>query len=599
MKVRFDAVAMYATIGEMERRLRGGKIRRIQQLASHLYLFTVFRPRGLHPEDSPPLGWGTRPLSAGSFEGPEVRFIVSLAAGSARIHLAERAYGTAETPTSFCMLLRKHVEGARIASVRTEGLERVALLDFMVRGQEQATGAELEAGALVAHLLPTGRTLVLLDRTRRVMGEMRHKMRKGTPWELASPAMPHATDLSGAEVVRALEALQEPLPVERALTRVCFGIGTVHGREIAVRAGLSPREPFEPPAGAALAAAWDAFWERIREGRLEPTAVALSDEQQLLLPFPFESQAGRPSRSYSSMSRMVEDAFADAVGQAGLEELRTSLLDGLRRQRERAMRRVAAQEDDLRRAGQADTWKLYGDLLTANIHRIPARARSIAVEDYTRDDAPEVEIALDPDLSPQENARACYDRYKKAKRGLDAIAEAIERSRQDVEYLDSLHASVETARERDDLREIEAQMQAQRMLPGGMAKKRPKGPAARPRRFHLDGWDILVGRNPQQNELLTMKQARPEDWWLHARQIPGAHVVLRGPGGPGAPPDEVLLAGARLAAGFSRAAGDTRVPVDWTRVRYVKKPPGTPAGYVTYSREQTLLVEPATDLGGT
>lgn len=580
MKIRLDAVALHVTAVELSRRLVGGKIRRIQQLGPELFLFTVFRPRGLDEGEI--------------FQGPEVRFIVCLAAASPRIHMAERAYGTADTPTSFCMLLRKHLEGARIAAVGTDGLERLVRFDLM-------PFAEIEAGALAVFLVPNQRTMVLLDREGRVMGEMRHKMRKGTQFEAPIPARPPALDLTGAALVEALAGPSErdqtwgEVPLEKVLPRMAFGLGNVQGREIAVRAGVAPSSPFDAARGPALAAAWDGFWRQVREGPFAPRAVDRDDER-LLLPFPFRSQESDEVTRYPTMSRMLEETYAESSGQAGLDQLRATLSDAIARQRDKVVRRAAAQERDLEKAEKFELWREYGDLLKANLYRIPARAKAIDLEDFTRDGSPVVRITLDPDLSPPENARAYYDRYRKAKRGVESIAEVIERSRAEVEYLDTLASAVETAPERDDLREIETQLMTQKLLPGA-PRKRPRTPSAKPRRYVVAGWDILVGRNPQQNELLSMKMARPEDWWLHARQIPGAHVVIRGQGLQ-APPDAVLLAAARLAAGFSRAAAAGRVPVDYTRIRYVKKPPGTPAGYVTYAREQTIDVTPAIEIEG-
>lgn len=576
MKLRSDAVTLHVTATELAERLRGGVLRRIQQLGPELFIFTVFRPRG---ED----GEGAR-------EDPEVRFIVSLTASSPRIHLAERAYGTAEVPTSFCMLLRKHLEGARIASVSTEGLERLVRISFLAH-------PEREASALIIFLVPNRRSLILLDGAQRVMGDMRHKLRKGTSFEVPVPARPSALELSGSAVVAALQDLcaegAETLTLERALTRVAFGPGLLQGREIAVRAGLSPTAPFDASKGLALAVAWDGFWRQVREGPFAPRAIDV-DEERRLLPFPFRSQDKGEVVRYPTMSRMLEDACADTAGQAGLDTLRATLTDAVVRQRDKVARRAEAQERDLEKAEQFDRWRVYGDLLTANLYRVPARAPAVELEDYTRDGAPLVRIALDPERSPSENAQAYYERYRKAKRGVEAIAEVVERSRREIEHLDAMASAIETALERDDLREIETQMMAQQWI-AGAPRRRPRTAAAKPRRYEIDGWDILVGRNPQQNDMLTMRMAGPEDWWLHARQIPGAHVIIRTQGGQ-RPPDAVLVAAARLAAGFSRGASAGRVPVDFTRVRYVKKPPGTPAGYVTYSREQTIDVAPATEV---
>lgn len=581
MRVRFDAIALHVTVIEMNARLAGGKIRRIQQLAPDLLAFTVFRPRTSQ--------------DGADFTGPEARFLICLGSSAPRIHLAEREYGTADTPNSFCMLLRKHLEGARIATIRTLGLERLVRIDLLPH-------PEREAGALVVTLIPNRRQLVLLDPSDRVMGEMRHQLRKGEAFSPPVTGLPHALELPGAEMVEALRALERDgaasparaaEPLARAMPRVAFGLGVVAAREIAVRAGAEAGESFDETCAAPLAKAWDGFWRQVREGPRAPLALDVEGDERLLLPFPYVSLEGTVS-AQGTMSLVVESAFTEEGGQAGLEVLRGLLLAGISRARDRVVRRAAAQERDLEKAEQFEQWRQYGDLLTANMYRVPHRATEITLEDYMHDGAL-VRIPLDPDKSASENAQAYYERYRKSKRGVDAIADVITRSQHDIAYLDSLASSVETAVERDELREIEAQMMAEGLL-SGTPRKRPRSLAAKPRRYEKGGYDILVGRNPRQNELLTLRMARPEDWWLHARQIPGAHVVIRGKGGEAVPPDDVIRAAARLAAGFSRAASAGRVAVDYTRVKHVKKPPGTPAGYVTYSREQTVDVAPGIDL---
>lgn len=650
MKIKFDAVLTYASTREMSDTLAGDRVRRIRQLSPDVYMFTM---------------WG---------QG-ERDFIVSLASGSARIHAVTGEYGHADTPSAFCMLLRKHLEGMRLAKVSTPSLERVALLDF--------ESPHVPARRLVVELLPNLRSMVLLDENGKVMGDLRRLRRKGDTWspltsatEIAAvraeaathaaqapartassrahstapgeapastpqaaqgptptprreapapaseaaqgpaptassrthptrrakaaacdprasqgpdpsqdPVSPRrsALELSGPDLVALLGAMSadEARNAARAVVRASFGIGLSHARRILATACLDPELSLEALVADTtglqrLAMAWDGFWRPLADGRLEAVRG-----------------------DHPSVGAMLEEAFASGSDEATLHEERDKLATGVSRHRDRVRRRIEAQESDLQGAREAEKWRHHADLLMANLYRVKPRAASIQVEDYEQPDCPTIEITLDPDLSATDNAQKLYARYKKSRRGEEAIQEALGRSRLELDYWENLLASITTARDRDELREIALDLAAsKRSRPDATGKKkkpkkRPRTPASRPRRFTAGDWEILVGRNPRQNELLTMKQAGSQDWWLHARQIPGAHVILRRTGGaPGDPPSATVEAAARLAACFSGAASDTRVPIDYTRVRYVKKPPGTPPGYVIYSHEKTVTVEP-------
>jgi len=573
--MKFDSMWMHLALREVGERFSGGRVRKIQQLSREVFVFTLWVP-------------------------PEERVIVSLAPRAARVHRVEGDYGHADHPSSFCMQLRKHLTGARLTLAYTLGLERIGRLDFASPGPRLASShvgrdehravervgrdehRAVERVALLIVLLPNDRDLVLLDGDDRVLGSLAGRRRRGEQWAPPEADRPDALELPGEALVGAVE---RDLPLAKAVPRACFGIGAVYAREMAAMAGLDPDAPLGSPAS--LARAWDAFWDRVRQGPPAPTLVG-----ETAAPWDFLTLPDGERRPFPSVGALLEAAFGTGGVEASLDQERGRLATAVERARDRVLRRLASQEQDLVDARDADRWRHLGDLLTASLHRVPPRATRVEVDDYM---APGTTVAidLDPDLSPQDNAQRYYARYKKARRGQEAIQEAIERTRQDLEYVDGLATAVQTATTRDDLRELGAEVRVDDPAAAARAplQRRVKGPAARPHRFERDGWEILVGRNPRQNETLSMKTARSEDLWLHARQIPGAHVIVRRRGAHGDLPAEVLHEAAVLAARFSKAASDTRVPVDYTLARYVKKPPGTPAGYVTYSREKTLMVE--------
>jgi len=569
---RLDSVMMHASLREMDERLRGARFRRIQQVSRDLLLFTLWGPhRGSDP-------------GGVTFGAPrEMRFVVSVDPQSARIHMVDSDYGHADTPSAFCMLLRKHLMGATMELASTLGLDRV------VRMEMSGVPATDEHEArpprtLVVELLPGVRNVIVLDENDAVLGDLLGRRKRAEIYLAATPPKADALYLIGS---RAVDAVPADEPLAKALPRGCFGIGPVYGREMAAMAGLDPAAPIPSDEAARwrLADAWDAFFRRLQSGALAPAR-----QGDHLVPWPFESIPEQPEH-YPTVGALLEEAYGAGAREAGLNRQKEKLVAAVMKQRDRALRRVEAQEGDLAEARGFDRWRRLGDLLTGNLHLVKPRAKSVAVLDYETGET--VEVALDPDLSPQDNAQRYYARYKKARRGQEAIVEAIARSRQDVEYYQSLAAAIATALTRDELKEASAELSADNPAEASRAprKGKAKGPAAKPRKYGLDGWDVLVGRNPRQNEVLTMKLARPEDMWLHARQIAGAHVIVRR-GGKGEVPADVLEKAAALAARFSQSAADTRVPVDYTLVRYVKKPPGTPAGFVTYTRERTVTVDP-------
>jgi predicted ribosome quality control (RQC) complex YloA/Tae2 family protein len=554
----FDSVLAWLAVRELQSHAAGSFVRKIQQLSSELYLWTFYGG------------------------GCEHRLLMSMHPQGARLHLTEREYGHAETPSAFCMQLRKHVEGKRLDRAVTPGLERLAVLTF--------TSAE-ETRHVVVEMLPNQRNLTLCDENFIVLGERRAHRRRGNVLEVPAEHADNASTMDGATLLARLATAEPSVPLARALTQVSFGIGKRYAVEILALAGVPSDAPVSA-ATEALAAAWQSFWERVRLGPLEPTL-----QNGIALPFPFISVPSTDEpRHFETVSALCDAAFSDeGAAQAGLATERQRLLSALSKQIDKLERKRAAQQKDLRQAGEAETLRHWGDLLLANAHAVPRRASSVRLTDYDTGEA--VDIPLDPERSAHDNAQHYYAQYKKARRGQELIIETLARTDQDIDYHETLRTAVETALTRDELRDMERQLIEERLLTAASPNmRRPKGPAAKPRHYSHDGWDIMVGRNPRQNELLSLRQAADDDLWFHARQIPGAHVIVRRAGHHDDPPDAVLLMAARLAAAFSKARQDTHVPVDYTRVKFLKKPPGTPPGYVTYSREKTLTVAPMKDL---
>ena len=244
-------------------------------------------------------------------------------------------------------------------------------------------------------------------------------------------------------------------------------------------------------------------------------------------------------------------------------------------------------KQDAARAARFEEYKERGDLLMANLSEIKKGQRQIEVEDFSG--GGKRLLPLDPMLDPVENAQRCYERYKKLKRGLEKLTERQQELEMELSYLKNLEVNLEQAETLEDLRELEGELE----LEGSFtSKNKPQATSSGPRRITADGFSILVGRNGRQNDAL-IRQAQREDYWLHAKDRPGAHVIVTSDQRGQDPPERVLLRAAQLAAYYSRGRGSTSVPVMYTRVKYLRKPKGARPGLVLVTREEgTLMVSP-------
>jgi predicted ribosome quality control (RQC) complex YloA/Tae2 family protein len=258
---------------------------------------------------------------------------------------------------------------------------------------------------------------------------------------------------------------------------------------------------------------------------------------------------------------------------------------------DRLTRKIAAQENELLAAGNRDELRWKGDMVTANLYRLEKGMASFTARDYYHEPFPEVNISIDPLKTPQQNAAAFYKAYAKAKNAAVELARQLVRERDEVRYLESVMDELSRAASERDLEEIRRELTESGILRERSGRKSRKAPPAKPLRFLSDtGLPILVGRNNLQNDELTTKTARRTDIWLHTQKVHGSHVILVC---RDREPDELSLRqAASLAAYFSQAREAGRVAVDYTQVRYVKKPAGARPGMVTYSEYKTISAGP-------
>ena len=567
-----DAVCLQAVVAELAPQITGSRIEKIQQPARDQVVLLLRGNR---------------------------RLLLSAGGGQPRLHLTELPRDNPAQPPMFCMLLRKYLSGGIIESIQQAPLERVVTLTVSAAdelGERSQFSLILEAVARRANLILADKDGHIIDCLRRIDFEMNpdRQVLPGLFYHLPTPPDKVSPFTVTEEEFAALAAAAgEGAPADQWLVRTVNGLSPLVARELTFRACGST----DAPVTGHTAALWSAFaaWrDTVNEKHFTPAMLKRSG-----VPMDFtylhvgQYGGAAEEETYTNFSRLLDDFYekreqAERVKQKGQDLVRTAS-NGAARLR----RKIAAQEQELAESKNRDKWRVYGELITANLYRMERGMSRLTAQNYYDPDCADVDIPLDVRLSPQENAAKYFKKYTKAKTAEKYITAQLEKARVELTYLESVLQELTLAESEQDFNDIRAELTDGGYL-RAKGRKQPQRPS-KPREFRSTaGLRILVGRNNRQNDRLTAKDAEKWDIWLHTQRIHGSHVILCT---GGAQPDEQSIAeAASLAAYFSQAQDGTKVPVDFTQVKYVKKPAGSPPGFVNYTNYKTILADPSEEL---
>ena len=563
-----DAICLQAVVEEIAPLVEGSRIEKIQQPARDQVVVLL---RG------------------------NKRLLLCASPNQPRLHLTEILRDNPSQPPMFCMLLRKHLSSGRIVSVEQIPLERAVTFTIEATdelGEQSRFSLILELLGRHANLILCGRDGRIIDSLRRVDFEMsqERQIMPGLYYHL--PPTQTRRDPLTIEHEAFLSLLTEQAP-EKWLLDTFTAISPLVAREIVYRA-----------YGTAEAAhvderLWDSFaaWrDSVKENAFTP---ALLERNGKPIDFSYmeigqyEQYAEKKvCENFSAMLDCfyVEREQAERVKQKGQDLLKTAT-NAVNRVR----RRLAMQEKEYAQTQNREQYRINGELLTANFYRMERGMSRVMVENYYEENCPQVEIPLDMRLSPQENAARYFKQYTKAKTAEKILAEQMEKGRAELTYLESVMQEIAQAESEQDFNDIRAELTEGGYLRRGGKKQAGFQRQSKPREFRSTaGLRILVGRNNAQNDKLTTKTAQKWDVWLHTQKIHGSHVILCT---DGAEPDkQSLYEAAVLAAWYSQGKEGSKVPVDYTPVKFVKKPAGSRPGMVVYTVYQTILAEPDEEL---
>lgn len=536
------------------------------------------------------------------YRGGNQKLYISAGANSPRIHFTGEQPENPAQPPMFCMLLRKRLTGGRLAAIRQEGLERALYLDFdciSELGDPVRLTLAVEIMGRHSNVILVGPDGIVIDAIKRIdpATSPLRPIVPGIRYEVP-PAPAGRYDLSRHTPQQVTEAVKngKNAPLSQAILAVSQGLSPLTCREIAYRATAGQDTPVSEMSKGEWEKLTDCL-ERTRaavtEGtRRVPYLLVKPDGTPMEFSFQPIIQYGLEARGQEqgSFSELLDAFYARRAAAERMKVRSHDLLRVLTTATERVRRKLENQRQELAASADRDTWRLYGDLINAHLHAIPAGAASAEVTNYFDENCASIVIPLDPALSAAANAQKYYKQYRKAQTAERVLTERVEAGQQELEYLDSVFDALTRATTARELEELRLELEEQGYLRRQRGRQKPP-PPLKPLQFRSeDGFLILVGRNNGDNDRLTLRTAKGSDLWLHTKNIPGSHVIVVTEGQT--PPDRTVEQAAILAATHSKAADSVQVPVDYTLARYVKKPSGAKPGMVIYTDNRTAYVNP-------
>lgn len=560
-----DAICLRAVVAELSPQIVGSRIEKIQQPARDQVILLLRGNR---------------------------RLLLCASPNQPRLHITSLLRDNPSQPPMFCMLLRKYLSGGRILSLEQSPLERVVTLRIEAAdelGEVCVYSLILEAIGRHANLILCGADGRIIECLRRVDMEMsaQRQVLPGLYYHL--PPRQERRDPLTVTKEEFLALLSRETPLDEWLVQTFTAISPLVAREIVYRAygTVEQRQSDE--------SLWDAFhaWQMsVMENRFTPILLSRDDK-------PMDFTYGAVTQYWGNVTTLECESFSSLLDGFYVQREQTErvkqkgqdLLKAASNAVNRVRRKLANQEKELAQTRDRDTLRLRGELITANLYRMERGMHKVTVENYYEEGCPNLDIPLDVRLSPRENAERYFKQYAKAKTAEKILTEQLAKGRSELTYLESVQQEITQAESEQDFNDIRAELTEGGYLRRSGGRKGGFQRPSKPREFRSSvGLRILVGRNNTQNDKLTHKTAQKWDIWFHTQKIHGSHVILCTEGGPA--DEQSIFEAAVLAAWFSQAREGKNVPVDYTPVKYVKRPPQSRPGMVLYTTYQTVHVTP-------
>jgi len=533
------------------------------------------------------------------------KLLLSASGSTPRVNITEHPPENPANPPMLCMLFRKHLSGAILKGIEQSGLERALLFRF---------DAVNEIGnrvlrTLAVEIMAAYSNIILIDEENRIIDSIKRvdslksSVREILPGrEYISPPPQDKLSLLEISADEAAEAVFKNLPgtaLSSAILKTIGGLSPLVCRELAFLAtGSDPNlSELNENTKATLAFFLDQLKLRIEKNMAEPYIYYDNHDSPVDFCFMPISQYGNMAKGVklNSLSQVLDEFYYEKDRILRINSRASDLIKLINKLSERTARKLEAQREELKQSEDREIKKIYAELINANLYRLK-KGESFYVLENFYDEGKEIKIPAKPELTPAENARLYYKEFRKAQTAEKILREQIEKGFEEINYFETVLDALSRAPSDSEIDDIRREL-----VEGGYIKERRSRKDLDKKRAALpfielkspDGFKVLVGRNNTQNDRLSFRKAAKDDIWFHAQKVPGSHVILVTEGKE--PTKEAMEFAAACAAAFSKARNATTVPVDYTEVKNLKKPPGAKPGYVIYHVYSTMMIKPLSD----
>lgn len=566
----YDSFTAAAVVSQINGELSGGRVERVNAPAADEIVLNI------RTEDR-----------------RSVKLCLSASSNISKVNITDAVKDNPAQASALCMHLRKHLNSARLVSASQPDFERVIKIEFDATDELGYPRKEY----IYCEIMGKYSNVIVTDSDKKIINcvkpvdftvSSKRQVLPGMKYEAPPPQdklIP--TEVTADKFVQLCEKYAE-VESDGFFVKCFRGFSPLLSREAAYLAGAYGRAVKE--RGAALYAVFRKLMQRVKEADFCPCIIY--DGKKPLDYSVFELKQygdGANIRYFDKISECIDVFYAEKESVERIKQRGGDVLRIISTAESHIKKKLDNIEDDLRRCEDAEKYRLYGDLLTANLYRAEKGLSSVAVENYYEDGAPEIKIPLDPRLSFSANAQKYYKKYNKAKTAKVEAAKRAVLAKDELLYIATVSDALSRAETEEDLSQIRAELYESGYAKRGKEEKKAKATKNKPMHFRTDGgYDVYVGKNNLQNEHLTLKEASRFDWFFHVKNAPGSHVIMVQDGDE--PPAEDFTQAARLAAYYSSKRDGVNVEVDYTQVRNIKKPAGSAPGFVIYHTNYSAVV---------
>ena len=566
----FDGITVASLVHELKEQLQGGRIAKIAQPETDELLLTLKTPAG------------------------QKRLCISASASLPLIYLTDSNKPSPMTAPNFCMLLRKHISNGRIIDICQPGLERI--IHFTIEHLDEL--GDLCRKDLVVEIMGKHSNIIFCSSEGMIIDSIKHvsaqmsSVREVLPGrDYFVPDTMHKSDPLSTDESAFLEKIKsKQLPLAKAIYTSFTGVSPVAAREICFLSDIDSTvttETLEDETLRHLYRQFSLFFTYVKEGCYSPAIYYDGQEPKEFSALPLTHLENCTRVDFDSMSQVLETYYASKNALTRIRQKSADLRHIVQTALERSRKKCDLQLKQLADTENRDKYKVYGELINTYGYNLKEGARQLEALNYYTNEM--ITIPLDAAKTPLENAQRYFDKYNKQKRTYEALSRFVQETQDDITYLDSVSTALDIALTEDDLAQIKEELIGSGYMRRKFTKKKVKIKNTPLHYLSSDGFHMYVGKNNFQNDELTFSFATGNDWWFHAKDAPGSHVIVKTNGEE--LPDRTFEEAGRLAAHYSKARGGEKVEIDYVEKKHVKKPKGAKPGFVVYYTNYSLIID--------